>query len=500
MNLAATSVNDESNLMLPIEFTMTRAATILTCTTGILSFLSSLFILNIVRMSNQKLTTTYHRIMAFMSVFDMMASVSMALTTLPMPSDDMLRFDGPMLGNHLTCQTQGYFVVLGLIGGMSLYMCLSWYFVCRITLRMDLFKIRKRFEPAIYIYATVLAFFLSSYMLSNDLINVIPRASFCVIGPMRTNCTYTADGEYYSCEVQKSTVPFEQIKFFILGLNIVMILVAMMIIIWTILRKNRDIKRVMDENRLQSDYELDTSELRYSRVLVIQALMYIFAFIMTWFFTFTSNVIDEDQPLPKVILVLKSIFFPMQGFWNLIIFVYDKAYLVYQSDTYEGFWKTITIILFHPAKAPDIILPSTFMDHDHADDNADNEEVAGNIEISADSHKSDVDTETMEPGRGSNSLDSSPLDTLSTPSSNFELSGDSKISGESSSVGVIRRDGVEYVGYENLRFYLDNSGLRRTGAVEDRREGRAGMQSTISIESPSGLVGDSDVSIGTIDV
>jgi hypothetical protein len=48
-------------------------------------------------MSNQKLSTTYHRIMALMSVLNIIASVFSILSTLPMPSDDPLKFDGPMI-------------------------------------------------------------------------------------------------------------------------------------------------------------------------------------------------------------------------------------------------------------------------------------------------------------------------------------------------------------------------------------------------------------------
>jgi hypothetical protein len=34
-----------------------------------------------------------------------------------MPSDDVLRFAGPMLGNNTTCQIQGFFILFGLAGG-----------------------------------------------------------------------------------------------------------------------------------------------------------------------------------------------------------------------------------------------------------------------------------------------------------------------------------------------------------------------------------------------
>ena len=69
-------------------FPMSQAGIILTAISGVLSTICSMITLNIIRLSNQRLTTTHHRIMAFMSVFDIMASVCMALTTLPMPSDE----------------------------------------------------------------------------------------------------------------------------------------------------------------------------------------------------------------------------------------------------------------------------------------------------------------------------------------------------------------------------------------------------------------------------
>ena len=99
------------------QFAMTSTSIIMNAVSGTVSTIASLIILNIIRMSPQKLSTTYHRFMALMCVFDIMASVCMALTTLPMPSDDVLRFDGPMIGNKTTCQIQGYILLMGLTGG-----------------------------------------------------------------------------------------------------------------------------------------------------------------------------------------------------------------------------------------------------------------------------------------------------------------------------------------------------------------------------------------------
>ena len=66
-----------------------------------------------------------------------------------------------------------------------------------------------------------------------------------------------------------------------------------------------------------------------------------------------------DRDNLNVLQVFKALFFPMQGFWNLMIFIYDKAYLIYRDDGYQSYWKIVKIVLFHPDKAPEIILPDS---------------------------------------------------------------------------------------------------------------------------------------------
>ena len=111
----------ETSSAIAPHFAMTTAGFIVPTITGILSTCCSVLILYAIYKSPHKLSTTYHRIMAMMSIFDILASVCIAFTTLPMPSDDIVRFAGPMLGNHVTCQIQGFIVIFGLAGGGSLY-------------------------------------------------------------------------------------------------------------------------------------------------------------------------------------------------------------------------------------------------------------------------------------------------------------------------------------------------------------------------------------------
>ena len=73
-------------------FTVTLAGFIVPMFTGLLSACSSGLIIYIISKSPQKLSTTHHRIMAFMSVFDVIASIFIALGTIMMPTDIVFDF------------------------------------------------------------------------------------------------------------------------------------------------------------------------------------------------------------------------------------------------------------------------------------------------------------------------------------------------------------------------------------------------------------------------
>jgi hypothetical protein len=64
-------------------------------------------------------------------------------------------------------------------------------------------------------------------------------------------------------------------------------------------------------------------------------------------------------------MAFKSIFFPMQGFWNLLIFLYDKAYLVRHSGAQKkSCYEAIRIILLYPPDAVEISIPASVMNED----------------------------------------------------------------------------------------------------------------------------------------
>jgi hypothetical protein len=107
-----------------------------------------------------------------------------------------------------------------------------------------------------------------------------------------------------------------------------------------------------DDNEEQ-DMRGKIKELRYIRVLFMQALMYIFAFLLTWFFVLVSALMHEPYTATDVV---KTVLFPMQGFWNLIIFVFDKVFLVRHTDGNENLWNAIKSVFLCPEDTPSIVL------------------------------------------------------------------------------------------------------------------------------------------------
>jgi MFS family permease len=352
--------------------------------TGTLSACSSGLIIYIISRSQQKLSTTYHRIMAFMSAFDIISSLFIALGTIMMPSDTMYKYAGPLLGNKVTCQIQGWLVVFGIGGGTSLNACLAWYFVCSIAFKMKASRIRKYIEPAMYIYIVIIALFVPSFFLSKDLLNPNSYDTFCTIVAYPESCDEDKWYDWNHCTWSEGDLEdyfrYVNISFVVIGMQFSLIVVGMSIILWTTFRNNREIKSLLvientnhrSHNHASPSGRNSTVEeqvpgaqstdslrsLKYTRILMLQALMYIGSFMFTWVFTVLSGTFN----IASIELdAINSVLFPLQGFWNMLIFLYDKTYLIRQHDKHGrdiSFCMAFKQILTSPSHTPTFIVSS----------------------------------------------------------------------------------------------------------------------------------------------
>jgi hypothetical protein len=86
-----------------------------------------------------------------------------------------------------------------------------------------------------------------------------------------------------------------------------------------------------------------------------QAMMYIAAFLMTWIFGIIQMTLTRSH---GALFVLRMIFQPLQGLFNLIIFTHHKVHMILLSDEDVKVGEALGIVLLHPTRMEDSVLVS----------------------------------------------------------------------------------------------------------------------------------------------
>jgi hypothetical protein len=495
-------------------FAVTIAGFVIPMVTGLLSAFSSGLIIYIISRSQQKLSTTYHRIMTFMSIFDIISSLFIALGTIMMPSDCIFKFSGPLLGNKVSCQAQGWLTTFGLAGGTSLNACLAWYFVCKIVFKLQACNISRYIEPSMYIYTFFIASFVPSYYLSKDLINPSLYDNFCVLVLYPESCDEEEWYDLNKCVWDETLGEYWLAATIVMGLHFGLLAIGMSIILWNVLKtnkRNKNDSRPFDENlekntseskpEVQDKKLLETPNVENSRVMVLQAFMYIAGVILTWIFNLLSvvfNVSNDTMDLFNCIL------FPLQGFWNLLIFLYDKTYFTRQYDRSVSFWQAVKQMVASPSKVPCVFFSdlTQTLEKTHVESEMKNPIKEVSVDRSNCSYVStfnnlSANEKSSRKGSGYD-RESEVREALSIPE-DVEIHAPTNLDlpsiGSSLNLTVLPLHeirGVQYLGSDNKRFFQSHNGIRRTGEMEDNRPGRVAHNcAAVSIETPKGFVGDS---------
>jgi len=371
----------------------------------------------------------------------------MALATIPMPKENIYKFDGPMVGTFSTCKAQAYLICWGAATGAFLNLFLSWCCVFDTT-----FKIKpetvQRMEPFFYFCAAICGIFVPTLFLCYDLLNAQPFDPFCSIGPHPFGCKELKGTKYEGTSLEcdesdnvnyRSTLNVLSVILFIQFCGITL---AMIIIIWTALRNEMQInaeKKDAKENELHIELEQDEvimistarqSENRtsikkpqYNRVMVFQALMYIAAFFLTWVFVFVPHF-DKDQGNDTTIFALQCVFRNLQGFWNMIIFIHLKTYMVLKHKDGATVWAALKTVILEPRNVPEVYISNIDLVVDENDKKRENEFVSSEIISNASPPNSRLSI-----GSGFDSRDSASYSRLTLGSQNFPgCNGDSMTS------------------------------------------------------------------------
>ena len=168
--------------------------TIIHAISGSISAISSSLIIFIIVRSSRRLKFSYHRIMLGMSIMDILESLMMTITSLPMPKDMVYTQFKGFIGNNVTCQAQAAIVNGAGLGTFTYNGALSLYYFCLIVLQMKDDKVSKYVEPFLHICCIGSAISLGTLGILGRFYNPMPFQSWCSVATFPYWCTGSGVG------------------------------------------------------------------------------------------------------------------------------------------------------------------------------------------------------------------------------------------------------------------------------------------------------------------
>jgi len=343
-------------------FYLTRAGFIVPTVTGSISCISSATIIYIIVKSMRN--TVYHRLLFVISFCDMLSSLAVALTTLPMPTDVIYSFEGPSYGNTKTCEAQGLVYATGNAIIINVSIILYIYYLAALRMKMPDHKFSKRIEPVLLSLAITMPLVLVPLLaMRNKVVNPSPYVSFCFISSYPLHCNDPRYEDEQCIRGEGGTKMFQYLLFACSFLVVTTLLISMALIIhffWGIERAKKR-REMRSTDILSTDPEdfLTDEDYELTNLMTKQALMYFGAFLLTWSWTLLNfwKGWDKHGYVKYTIgdnclfQTMFTIFHPLQGFYNLVIFFYHKIWsLRRKSDI--GAFEALILTFRSPGDVP----------------------------------------------------------------------------------------------------------------------------------------------------
>lgn len=291
---------------------------------GSLSLVCSLFICFIILRDHQyKLKRVYYRLLLGVSIFDAISSAGIIPSALMVP-----RQDEPFWGNHgnrITCNFQGF---LSVIGGFCtpIYnagLCLFFLLTIRHSLPEERFR-KGGYELACHLFGILLGPTYGTLAASFGLLNPVIAWQRCSVARYPDDCHSKERGG--NC-IRGGSVPEGVLPALFIGPHgaIFLLVVYSTVAIYLTVRSQ--------ERRMELRYNVARSsnyEDRGSKQVAIQAILYQLGFLFSFLWINASRFfpntwsIESSSTLSYIVYLLAQFFFPLQGVWNLLIFLFPR--------------------------------------------------------------------------------------------------------------------------------------------------------------------------------
>lgn len=308
---------------------------------------SASIVYDILRDRKNKVKRPYYRIMLVMSIVDGLSSSALAFSTLPIPAGTVGVYGA--VGTTQSCTTQGFFIQLMMIS--PLYnLILSTYYLLLGKYHMSEEEIARRYEKNMHVAAITIGVGFAILGLPLKLYN--NANLWCWIASYPSNCeTDSGEPGPVQCERGKHAWLFRWLIFYgPIWVAILCVVIIMIMLTRSVQSEEKKFVMMQDgmrrkglsgdeEHKLRMDspsrshseqnpYDARYERSRYERSKQIfrQAVFYVVVFLLTWIFVTINRMyqlITGGSSFP--LLVLHSIFGPLQGFLNFVVFRHGKV-------------------------------------------------------------------------------------------------------------------------------------------------------------------------------
>ena len=290
------------------------------------------------RIRDRRTFGVYHRLVLMMSLFDVLSSSSYSLANIPVPKGTQYARDA--YGNDRTCTAQGFFNVLGV--SIPYYnTSLSIYFLLKVRYGKNEDWLRRKAEAWMHIIPCIATFTTAILGLHFQVYNF--SGNRCFLGSYPYGCHRR---QRVKC-IRGSNVKQVHYLFYggIVGLFAI-VLFCMTSLFLSIYKTEKKALRwhfprseavfdAQEKARRRSSFTgkyRDLRQLKNSRLVARQAILYVSTFFLCYVWSYIIAFIAENGGRPPFYLtMLFYTFYPLQGFFNFVIYTIPRQRKPYKS-------------------------------------------------------------------------------------------------------------------------------------------------------------------------
>ncbi len=347
----------------------TKVLGILQGTSGIMSLISSSILIWMIVRSNKGLSTTQHRLLLGLCIFDILSSLSSSTFNAMAPSDrNYVVWNA--IGNVTTCDTQGFLMMVGIVGGLFYNCSINIYYLTVVRYGKSNEYIRTKMEKILHAVPIVVALtngitrLVRKHYNSDPLGNCIMPVQYqdhCHgydVGEVGDNfkipCGRGIDGAWAAL-ISYLVLLF--VPAFIMMFSLGMVYIAVRKVEKKVSRygvSTLNLNNPTDNSRKSiwqrilallripmrppNSRRLNTMQSQ-SRVVMYKSFAYTFA----WFLSYGLYILQwvfwiARSKLPIAIDYIAFICFPLQGFFNLVIFMHPRVISAKKSTRENLTW------------------------------------------------------------------------------------------------------------------------------------------------------------------